>query len=125
MSIERRIEQLERLIEPPAEENPEADTARALLFAIVDEVGRLKGSRAQHERGGVVVVPEDIPGQYLDAPYTFGDLVGLACRRVAERELGDDLPADEVEQMVEGWTEGMRGVFERIGKGASWDRIES
>lgn len=88
-------------------------------------MGYLKATRAHGERGGVPVVPEDIPGKALGPRYTFGALVGLACRRVAERELSGEFGEDEIEAVIEGWTRDMRGVFERIGKGASWHRIES
>lgn len=123
-SIDKRIETLEGLIGPPEEEDLEGEARRALLRAILDEHAYLKASRAGGYRGGVPRVPEEIPGKILDPGYTTGDVVRLAVRRVAERELSEDVDADEIEEMVEGWTGGMRDLYERVGKGHLWDGVE-
>jgi hypothetical protein len=55
---------------------------------ILDEVARLKASRAVHYRGGIPMVriePEDIPGKILGPGYTPEDVWELARRRVLER----------------------------------------
>ena len=122
--IERRIEALEGLIGRQEEEGPDAATRRALLRAILNEHAALKASRAGGFRGGVPIVPEDLPGKILGPGYTVGDVVGLAVRRVAERELSGDLEEAEIEEAAEGWTRGMRSLYERVGKGHVWDRVE-
>ena len=123
-SIDKRIEALEGFIGPPEEEDPHRETAKALMRAILDEHAHLKASRAGGSRGGVPIVPEDIPGKVLGPGYTTGDVVRLAVRRVAERELSGDFDEGEIEEMVAGWTEGMRSLYERADKGHLWDRAE-
>ena len=122
-SLERRVEALEGLIGQP-EEDPEAAARWALMRAILDEFALLKSSGAVHYRANVRIEPEDIPGKVLGPAYTVGDVVGLACRRVAERELSGYLDEGEMEETVEGWTRGMRSLYERVGKGHVWDRVE-
>ena len=124
-SIDKRIEALEGLIGPPEEPDPDRETAKALRRAILDEHARLKASRARGSRGGVPTVPEDISGKVLGPVYTTGEVVRLAVRRVAERELSGDFEEGEIEEMVAGWTEGMHALYERAGKGHLWGRVES
>jgi hypothetical protein len=103
-SLEKRLEVLEGRIEPPEDEG--AELRRALLRATLDEFARLKASRAPGFRGGVRIVPKDIPGQYLTKPYTTGDLIDLAIERVWEREgLDEDLMA--------AWKQGFKAACER------------
>lgn len=126
-SIEDRLRRLEESIEEPDEA---AQQRRYGMHAIMNEYGRLKASRAVHHRGGGPgkplrrIEPEDIPGRILGPVYTTGDMVGLAVRRVVEREFSADLEDDEAERLIEAWTDGMRQLYERIGKGGTWDRIE-
>lgn len=122
--IEKRIEALEGLIGAPEDEGTARETAKVLMRAILDEFARLKASRAGGSRGGVPIVPEDIPGKILGPGYTTGEMVRLACRRVAEREMAGDLDEGEIGEVAEGWTDGMRSLYERMGKGHLWDRVE-
>ena len=123
-SIDKRIEALEGLTGPTEAEDPHRETAKTLMRAILDEYACLKASRAAGSRGGVPIVPEDTPGKVLGPVYTTGEVVRLAVRRVAERELSGDFNEGEIEEMVAGWTEGMRALYERAGKGRMWDRVE-
>jgi hypothetical protein len=88
-SIEKRIESLEGVIQPPASPKGEAAALRrALLHDILDEFASLKASRAVHYRGGKRIEPEDIPGKILGFGYTTGDEWELARRLVLERGRG-------------------------------------
>ena len=68
------------------------------LMAILDELAALKASRAHGFRGGVPIVPEDIPGKILGPDYTRDELCGLAVRRALETR-GE--PASEAPRYVE------------------------
>jgi hypothetical protein len=74
-SIDKRLGDLERLVEPPEDES------RALRWAvsrdILNEFACLKRSRAVGYRGGVRIEPEDIPGKILGPGYTTGRCVSL------------------------------------------------
>jgi hypothetical protein len=88
-SLEKRIEALEGLIQPPASPKDEAAVLRrALIHDTLDELARLKASRAVHYRAGKRIEPEDIPGRILGAGYTTEDVWELARRRVLERGRG-------------------------------------
>jgi hypothetical protein len=109
-SLEKRMENLEGRIEPPEDEG--RAKRRAILRAIIEDFGRLKGSRAVHywsgPNGMTPIEPEDIPGQYLTKPYTTGDLIDLAIKRVWEREgLDEDLMAP--------WMQAYKGALEQRG----------
>ena len=70
-SIGKRVEALERLMQPPASSKDEAAALRrALISDILDEFARLKASRAVHYRGGKRIESEDIPGKILGPGYT-------------------------------------------------------
>jgi hypothetical protein len=88
-SLENRLSRLEGLIQPLAwPEGEAAALRRALVRDILDELARLKASRAVHYRGGTPMVriePEDIPGKILGPDYTKEDVMELARRRVLER----------------------------------------
>jgi hypothetical protein len=83
-SIDKRIENLERLVGPPEDEA--AERRRSVVREILDEFAALKASRAVHYRAGVRVEPEDIPGTILGPDYTTEQLWELAAKRVFERE---------------------------------------
>ncbi len=127
-SIEDRLRRLEESIEEPDEA---AQQRRHVMYAVLDEYANLKRSRAVGHRGGGPgkplrrIEPEDIPGRILGPVYTTGDMVGLAVRRVVEREFSADLEDDEAERLIEAWTDGLRQLHERIGKADMWDRVES
>ena len=106
-----RISRLEGRFEPPEDEH--AAVRRAITRMILNEFASLKASRAGGYRGGVPIVPEDIPFRELGPGYTTGQLMGLAVRRVVEREY-DDLGAEAREAITEGWTESIM----------SWDRFD-
>jgi hypothetical protein len=106
-SLNGRISRLEDRTEPVRSEAEDeaAEIRRALMAATVDELRRLKASRAVGFRR---TEPEDIPGQYLSKPYTFGQLIELAIRRVWGREELD-------EDLMEAWTRGFKDFCVRVG----------
>ena len=88
-SVENRLSRLEGLIQAPASPEDEAAARhRALVRDILDELARLKASRAVHWRGGKRIEPEDIPAKILGPGYTKEDVWELAERRVLERGRG-------------------------------------
>ena len=123
-SLDKRIEHLERrLITPHKDE--EAERRRAVMRDILDELARLKASRAVHYRAKRRIEPEDIPGKVLGPGYTTGQMVELAVRRVLEREhktAPDVLSADTVEHLVQTWTGFLREVSES--QGGDWSKVE-
>jgi hypothetical protein len=82
-SIDKRLEVLERLVEPPEDEA--AERRRSVAREILNEFARLKASGAAHYRAGVRIEPEDIPGKILGPGYTAEQVWELAERRVLER----------------------------------------
>lgn len=126
-SIERRIEALERLIEPSEADDAGAAVRRALTHAIMDEYGRLKACRANSGyRGGsppTPIQPTDPAGDALGYPYTTGELVAYAIRRVLERERDeapDVLTQEAADQLAASWTENLRSFY-----GERWDKVEA
>jgi hypothetical protein len=83
-SIDKRLENLERLVGPPEEKS--AERRRSVAHEILDEFARLKASGAAHYRTGVRIEPEDKPGKILGLGYTAEQMWELAGRRVIERE---------------------------------------
>jgi hypothetical protein len=127
VSLERRLEKLEGRIEPPEDEG--AVQRRQIHIAIMDEIGRLKAARARsHYRGGTPptpIQPTDPAGEVLGYPYTHGQLVELAVRRVCERmrdEVPDSLTPQETEVLISAWTEMFRGQLASLG--LDWDEVE-
>jgi len=88
--ISKRIEALEGRIPPPEEDEATA-RRRVLLRETLDELARLKGSRAVHYRAGRRIEGEDIPLTILGPGYTTEDVRELARRRVLERAAFEDL----------------------------------
>jgi hypothetical protein len=124
-SIDRRIADLERRLVPPEDE--EAELRRAVTRDILDELAALQSCRARNSyRGGnppTPIQPTDPAGEALGYPYTTGELVSFAVRRVFERAREEDPGAtdEETEDLITAWTESMRrGPF-----GKWWDRIEA
>ena len=124
-SIDKRIADLERLMSPPSEADEGAERRRSVLIDIVDEVSRLKASRASNGyRGGrppIPIQPTDPAGEALGYPYTRGQLVEHAVRLVFARG-GASASLEDTERLVASWTEGLREdtVF-----GERWDDIEA
>jgi hypothetical protein len=125
MSLERRIADLEHLIGQPDEADEGAELRRSVLIDIVNELSRLKASRARNGyRGGkppTPIQPTDPAGEALGYPYTKGQLLEHAVRLVFERgEASASL--EDTERLVAAWTEGLREdtVF-----GERWDEIEA
>ena len=82
-SIDKRLENLERLVGSPDEGS---EHRRTVVRAILNEFAALKASRAVHYRARMHIEPEDIPGKILGPDYTTEQLWELAERRVLERE---------------------------------------
>jgi hypothetical protein len=82
-SIDKRLQDLERLVGPPEDEA--AERRRSVTREILDEFAALKASRAVHYRAGAHIEPEDIPGKILGPDYTTEQLWALAESRVLER----------------------------------------
>jgi hypothetical protein len=83
-SIDKRLENLERLVGPPEDEA--AERRRSVAREILNEFAALKASGAAHYRAGVHVEPEDIPGKILGPSYTTEQVWELAAKRVFDRE---------------------------------------
>ena len=125
-SIDKRLEDLEGQFAPPEDE--EAELRRAVIRDILNEFAALKSCRARgHYRGGnppTPIQPTDPAGEALGYPYTAGELVGFAVRRVFEREreeAPDVLTHEDTEDLIAAWVEGMRaGPF-----GERWDEVDA
>ena len=112
-SLERRIEALEKLYAGDAqpEEDPGKAAEREIMVAILDELGHLKGCRAQRYRGGVPVQPTDPTGAAVGYPYTHGELTEFAIRRVADR-LGFSPDSEAAQELVITWAARLRSIDE-------------
>ncbi len=126
-SIERRIEALERLIEPSEAEDEVAELRAALTRDIMGEYARLRACRANSGyRGGsppTPIQPTDPAGDALGYPYTTGELVEYAARRVLERERMEapEILTEEAAELLAGrWTEALRSLFDE-----RWDEVEA
>jgi hypothetical protein len=88
-SLDKRVEVLEGLIQPPASPEDEASAHRRVLIRdTLDEFASLKASRAVHYQGDKRIEPQDIPGRILGPGYTTEEVWELARRRVRERGRG-------------------------------------
>lgn len=115
--IDRRLEDLKRRILRSA--HPETSAASVHLRVILNELGALKSSCAEHQRGGVRMEPENIPRRILGPGYTHVDLLRLA----VSRSVGAGrVPAERVEAYVRF----LRESWERAGKDldavVEWER---
>ena len=97
-SIENRLRRLEG--RTPARE-PEHTPAFIKLRATLDELAALKSSRAPGYRGGVPIVPEDIPGRERGPGYTHAQLYTLAAERASVRVGAEVFPLEDVPAAVE------------------------
>jgi hypothetical protein len=126
-SIDKRIEDLERLIKPPQDEG--AHLRRAVMVDVLDELSSLTSCRSTNSyRGGkppIPIQPTDPTGDAYGYPYTTGQLTEYAIRRVFERrrEIDPDALSDEaVEGRIASWSEALR---ESTAFGEGWDEIEA
>ncbi len=127
-SLDKRIEDLERLIKPPQDED--AHLRRAVMVDILNELSRLTSCRSTNSyRGGkppTPIQPTDPTGEALGYPYTTGQLTEYAIRRVFEREgeIAPDILSEEaVEELVARWSAFFRRLAEE--RGHDWDEIEA
>jgi hypothetical protein len=125
-SVNRRLQDLERLIGTPEDE--EAELRRAAWRDILDEFAALQSCRARNSyRGGnppTPIQPTDPAGDTLGYPYTTGQLTEFAVRRVFERareEDPDSFTHESTKDLIETWTENMR----REAFGECWEEIEA
>ncbi len=114
-SIEARLSRLEGRIPPPKDEA--ADLRRGITIAILNEIGRLKALRGHgiFRSGEPNVPPFDLAGETLGYPYTHGEFMEFAIRRVAEgiREDQPDLFDDEGwEDLAANWTQSLKESYE-------------
>lgn len=71
------------------------------------------------------IQPTDPAGEALGYPYTTGELLSYAIRRVFEREreiAPDVLGTEQAEDMIASWTEALRGGAILGGR---WDEVEA
>jgi hypothetical protein len=113
--IDRRISRLEANQPEPYDE--EKDRAWALSVEILEEMEGLIVDRA-------ATPPTDLVGDALGYPYTWGDVVALAIRRVFGGHAsltGEDgtFTPEEAERLAEEWTEGWKDMLE----GGDWDEV--
>jgi hypothetical protein len=122
-SLNGRISKLEgRIPQPP---DKDGELRKALMIAFLDELSRLKSVRGHGipRIGEPNIPPFDEAGETLGYPYTFGELMELAIRRVFERMRDEGaIPPEGVEQLAERWTEEFRSQ-EPFGQG--WDKVEA
>ena len=97
-SIENRWQRLEERTPVQA---PEPTPAFVKLRATLDELAALKSSGACGYRGGVSIVPEDIPGRELGPGYTRAQLLTLAAERAAAKARAGTFPPEDVPAVVE------------------------
>jgi len=87
-SLDKRIEDLERLIPPQRDEA--AELRRAVTIDVMNEISDLRSCRSTNSyRGGkppTPIQPTDPTGDALGYPYTTGQMTEYAIQRVFERE---------------------------------------
>jgi len=122
-SIDKRLEDLERLLPPPEDE--EAELRRAVMRGILDELSSLGACRARNRyRGGTPptpIQPTDPTGDSLGYPYTRGELIGFAIKRVIERR---DFPEEESGEIAASWVAFFRELDRERG-GDRWDEVKA
>jgi hypothetical protein len=137
-SLRSWIEKIERRMSDPASLDEDKEREWVISCEILNEIGALQGNKATHYRGGTPPTPiqaTDPTGDALGYPYTWGDLVTLAIRRVFERnsdpsgssaeessaETAWDLEGLVLERSINLWTEAFKDMFGEDG----WDRVEA
>jgi hypothetical protein len=118
-SLEDRIRRLEGRIGGEAPKDQDEAIRHSIITLILDEFARLKASRVAHYRGGVPIVPEDIPFKELGPGYTTGDMWALAVRRVVAGHY-DGLSDEKRTAIIEGRTESVRAGW----SGFDWDKVD-
>ena len=122
-SIDKRLEDLERLLPPPEDE--EAELRRAVMRDILDEISSLGACRARNRyRGGTPptpIQPTDPVGDSLGYPYTHGERTEFAIKRVIERL---DFPEEESGEIAASWVAFFRELDKQRG-GDRWDEVEA
>jgi hypothetical protein len=122
-SLNRRVSKLEGRISLGSPEDKGEEARRELMHAVLDEVGRLSACRAQGYRGQGpgkplrAIQPTDPAGDALGYPYTHGEFVEFAVRRVVERL---DVSAEGAEQIVTSWVATLRSI-----SGERWDEVKA
>ena len=119
-SLNGRIRKLEGHIPPPAELEKGEEARREIMFAVLDEIGRLKACRSNRSyRGGLPIQPTDPTGDALGYPYTHGESTEFAVRRAIERF---DFPKDSeaAEELITSWVAELRSV-----SGPRWDEVDA
>jgi hypothetical protein len=124
-NLNGRIERLEGRIPPPKDKG--AELRRAVMRDIMDEFARLKSLRGHgiHRTGEPNIPPFDPAGEHLGYPYTTGELLEFAVRRVFEheREIAPEiLSAEATEQMAARWTEALR---KQSFFGSRWNEVQA
>jgi hypothetical protein len=124
-SLDKRIEDLERLIKSPEDED--AHLRRAVMVDILNELSSLTSCRSTNSfRGGdppTPIQPTDPTGDAYGYPYTTGQLTEYAIRRVLERRRENDpdaLSEEAVEELACGWAASWRRLFFEE-RGRDWD----
>jgi hypothetical protein len=124
-SIDKRLEDLERLLPPPEDE--EAQLRRAVTIDILDEIASLGACRARNRyRGGTPptpIQPTDPVGDSLGYPYTRGERTEFAIKRVIERR---DFPEEESGEIVARWVAFFRELDRELDRergGDRWDEV--
>jgi hypothetical protein len=127
-SLDKRIEDLERLIPPQRDEA--AELRRAVTIDVMNEISDLRSCRSTNSyRGGkppTPIQPTDPTGDALGYPYTTGQMTEYAIQRVFEREgeIAPDILSEEaVEELVARWSAFFRRLTEE--RGHDWEEIEA
>jgi hypothetical protein len=127
-SLRGWIEKIERRLPDPASLDEDKEREWVIGREILDEIGSLQGAKATHSyRGGTPptpIQPTDPTGDALGYPYTWGDLVTLAIRRVFERNAdpeAEDLEGLILERSIKSWVE----AFKDMSSEDEWDQVEA
>jgi hypothetical protein len=125
-SLRGWIEKIERRMPDPASLDEDKEREWVIGCEILDEIGSLQGAKATHSyRGGNPPTPiqtTDPTGDALGYPYTWGDLVRFAIRRVFERNSdpkAEDLESLILERSVNLWVEAFRDMSSED----EWDQV--
>jgi hypothetical protein len=124
--LRRLEERLEGLMPEPKDEA--AELRRRIHIAILDELSYLKSVRAHGlpRTGEPNIPPFDEAGEILGYPYTAGQLMELAVRRVFERLIEEGaISEEEAERFIAGYTEKYKNQVAKLEPRRSWDKVEA